>query len=345
MGTAIALEQREQAEAAQQLIGIVSGFWLSRAVQVAVTLGIPDLIAARPKTAAELAAETSTDTGSLYRLLRALASFAVLREEDGHRFAPTALCGLLRKQIPGSLRSVAQMELGLMHYQAWGSLIDSVRTGDPAFNQVFGMGPWEYLEGNPEMAAVFNDAMTNLTEAALSAIARVYDFTPYRKIVDIGGGRGRMLAGILAANAEARGVLFDRAPVVEDAHRALAGRPEAARIELAPGDFFDSVPEGGDLYTLKMILHDWADPEAEQILANVRRAMAPNARVLILEHVLPEANTPGFAALMDLNMLVMTGGRERRAAEFRALLSKAGLRLTEVYPTGSLVSIVEAVRA
>jgi hypothetical protein len=337
--------EQEPADAVQEMFRIVSGFWLSRAVQVAATLGIPDLVSAQPRSVKELAAETSTDPQSLYRLLRALASSGIFHEVDGQRFTRTALSDVLRSGVPGSLRSAAVTELGNVHYESWGHLIDSVKTGGPAFHQVFGMGPWEYMARNPEMAALFNDSMTNLTRAVQRAISKAYDFSPYRRIVDVGGGQGLLLAGILAANPGARGILFDRAQVMEEARSVLAGCAEAERIELVGGDFFESVPAGGDLYTLKWIIHDWADREALRILENVRRAMAPNARVLLLEAVLPEANTPSLAPFMDLNMMVMAGCQERRVSEYRDLLAKAGLHLTNVFATESLVSLIEAIRS
>jgi hypothetical protein len=187
--------------------------------------------------------------------------------------------------------------------------------------------------------------MTRLTEVVLRAVTAVYDFTPYRHIIDVGGGQGRLLAGILGQNRAARGTLFDQPQVIDEARAVLTGDPARERIDLAPGDFFECVPEGGDLYTLKWIIHDWADAEALRILRNVRCAMSSTSRLLLLEVVLPEENKADLGPLMDLNMLVMTGGRERRASEFRDLLAGAGLRLARVYATESPISVVEALPA
>ena len=322
---------------------MVSGFWLSRAVQVAATLKIPDLVADGPKSVDELAAATSCNPGALYRVLRGLASFGVFRELNNRRFASTATTEVLRSDIPGSMRATVMTELGNFHYKAWGDLITSVKTGEVAFDRVFGHGPWEYLEQNPDMSELFNESMTRVTEVVERGVSEVYDFSPYRKIVDVGGGQGRLLSAMLRSNTNARGVLFDSPRVIEQARRVLTGNPEADRIDFVGGDFFENVPEGGDLYTLKWIIHDWAEREALRILRNIRCAMAPGARVLLLECVLPEANHADFGSLMDVNMLVMTGGRERRASEYAELLAEAGLRMTQVYLTQSPVSIVEAV--
>jgi SAM-dependent methyltransferase len=230
----------------------------------------------------------------------------------------------------------------MVHYESWGRLLQTVKTGDPAFERLFGMDPWRYLERHSDVAAVFDESMAQLTEAVQSAVARAYDFSPYRRIIDVGGGRGRLLSGILEGSPCARGVLQDRAPVVEEARRALAHSHAGSRIEFAAGDFFESVPDGGDLYILKWIIHDWDDDRALRILRNVRRAMALRARVILIETVLPEPNTPALGPLSDLNMMVMTGGKERRAGEFRDLLAAAGLRLRDIYPTDSPVSVIEA---
>ncbi|WP_321470239.1 methyltransferase [uncultured Paludibaculum sp.] len=348
MATGIAVQRnaseaaQEQQAAAQQVLGIISGFWLSRAVQVAATLEIPDLLADGPRDANDLAAASRTHAPSLYRLLRALASAGVLRELPGQCFEATALSNLLRKDVPGSMRSTAITELGLMHYASWGNLIDTLRTGDYAFQTTFQTDPWTYLKGHPELGAIFNDSMTNVTKVMQRAILEAYDFSPYRKIVDLGGGQGLLLKAMLEASPQARGVLFDAPQVVEQARQVLRDEPAAERIEFDAGDFFQGVTAGGDLYTMKWILHDWADAESRLILQNIRKVMAPGARVLVLDMVLPEPNVPDFGPMMDLNMLVMTGGRERTEAEFADLLTSAGLRLRRVYTTKSPLGIVEA---
>lgn len=351
MATGIAAQKNAEAtaqemqRAAQQVLGMISGFWLSRAVQVATTLEIPDLLADGPRAVDDLAAASRTHAPSLYRLLRALASNGVLRELPGQCFESTLLSNLLRKDVPGSMRSTALTEMGLMHYSAWGNLIDSVRTGEYAFQTTFQTDPWTYLKGHPELAAIFNDSMTNLTEVTQRAIVEAYDFTSFRRIADLGGGQGRLLSAMLTASPEAVGVLFDAPQVVEQARQVLARNPLAERMEFVGGDFFQAVPDGCDLYTMKWILHDWADAESAQILGNIRKAMAPGGRVLVFDMVLPEPNTPDLGPMMDLNMLVMTGGRERTKIEFEDLLASAGLRLTRVLPTKSPLGIVEAVAA
>lgn len=333
---------QQQQQAAQQVLGMISGFWLSRAVQVAATLEIPDHLAAGPRSVDDLSAATRTHAPSLYRLLRALASAGVLRELPGQCFEGTILSNLLRKDVPGSMRSTAMAEMGLMHYAAWGNLIDAVRSGEYAFQTTFQTDPWTYLKGHPELGVIFNDSMTHLTEVVQRAIVEVYDFTPYRRIADIGGGQGKLLSAMLGASPEAAGVLFDAPQVIEQARQVVAGSDASARIEFAPGDFFQSVPAGCDLYTMKWILHDWNDDECRVILRNIRKAMPAGGRLVVFDAVLPEPNVPDFGPMMDLNMLVMTGGRERTATEFAGLFASADLRLTRVMNTKSPLGIVEA---
>jgi AcrR family transcriptional regulator len=337
-----AFSPTQRQEAAGQIFEIVSGFWLSRSLQVYATLGIADQLATGPKSAGDLAAAAGADPESLYRLLRALASAGVLTELPGRQFEAGAISEILRKDQPGSLRSTVMTELGLVHYTSWSHLLDSVRTGGIAFDNTFGMNAWEYMQQNPHLAAIFDDSMTKVTEVLQGAIARAYDFSPFRKIVDVGGGQGRLLSDILSANPAARGILADRAQVIEEAQTVLAGHPARPRIQLVPTDFFHSVPAGGDLYTLKWIIHDWAQEPATLILRNIRNAMAPGAKVVLIETVLPEANTRHFGPFMDLNMLVMTGGRERRGNEYADLFAQAGLRLTRIIPTESVVCLIEA---
>jgi ubiquinone/menaquinone biosynthesis C-methylase UbiE len=332
----------EQHDAAQEIFKVISGFWLSRAVQVAATLRVPDYVNEMGTAVEEVAAKTGSDVTAMYRLMRALSSFGIFRELEGRRFTSTHTSDILRSDMPGSLRATVMTELGLVHYSSWGQLLDSVRTGEIAFDRVHGADVWTYFGQHPDIAKTFNESMTHVTEVILRGVHEVYNFSRYRTVADVGGGQGRLLASILNANRHARGVLLDAPSVIDQARRLLAEDPAMPRIEFIAGDFFKEVPEGADLYALKWIIHDWAEPQALQILGNVRRAMTPLSRVVLIETVLPEANTPHFAPMMDLNMLVMTGGRERRASEYRDLLAKAGLRMMKVYPTESPVSVIEA---
>jgi hypothetical protein len=243
-----------------------------------------------------------------------------------------------------SLRGFAIAELGEHHYPAWAELLHSMRTGEIAFNRLFGMSVWEYRAQHPDDARIFDEAMASFTAAGNEAILRGYDFSPFSKIVDVGGGDGSLIAGILKANPATQGVVFDLPHAIMRAQQRLEAAGLMNRCQAVAGDFFESVPAGGDAYVLKWIIHDWDDERAVTILKNCRRAMPQVAKLLLIEAVIPAGNAPSFHKFMDLNMLVMTGGRERTEAEYRALLGAADLNLTRIIATRSEMSVVEAVR-
>jgi SAM-dependent methyltransferase len=323
------------------MIQFITGFWMSRAVHVAAKLGIADLLQSGPKTVAELAEATGTHAPSLYRILRALTSAGVFKREHDDRFALTPLSETLITGAPGSVRWFMISELGQEHYPAWGNLMHSVKTGEIAFDNFFGKDIWKYFAENPDDAAVFNDSMSGMTGAANEAITSVYDFSGFNTIVDIGGGHGGLITSILHRNPQAKGVLFDAPVVVEGARAKLESAGVAERCETVAGDFFQAVPEGGDAYVMKWIIHDWEDEKAIRILKNCRRHMRPDGRLIIVDCVVPENDEPDFSKTFDLNMLVMTGGKERTAAEFEQLLAAAGFKLLRVIPTDVPTSIVE----
>ena len=319
---------------------LISGFWVSRAIYVAAKLSIADLIKEQPKTAAELALATGTHAPSLYRVLRALASIQIFSEDEDGRFHSTPLAATLQSDAAGSLRYLAIRE---EHYPAWEHLLHSVKTGEIAFNHRFGMPIWEFFEKNPENAATFNNAMSHLTAGVNAGIVENYDFSSIGKIVDVGGGQGSLITAILKTNPNMNGVLFDAPSVIEGAKQNIPSELRE-RCELVAGDFFKSVPDGGDTYILKWIIHDWDDEQSIAILKNCHRAMAPSGKLLLVEAIVPPGNEPSFSKFLDLNMLVMTGGRERNEAEYRSLLRAAGFELTQVVPTPSQSSIIEGVR-
>ena len=227
----------------------------------------------------------------------------------------------------------------------WQQLLYSVRTGKPAFDHVYGMGTFEYFGSHSDAAAAFHEGMTSLSAAENAALVSGYDFSALHKIVDVAGGHGSLLIGILRANPHLRGLLFDRAVIVEQAGRRIESERLAGRCERVGGDFFESVPTGGDGYILKHIIHDWDDERVMRILGNCRRAMAPGSRLLVVETVIPPGDTPSFGKLLDLNMLVRTGGRERTEAEYGALFAAAGFELIRVIPTSTPVCVIEAAPA
>jgi O-methyltransferase domain/Dimerisation domain len=323
------------------MLQIISGFWISRAVYVIAKLGIPDLLKSGPKTAEELAAATKMHAPSLYRVLRALASVGVVSSQ-GEQFALTPLSETLVTDAPGSLRWFTVSELGQEHYPAWGNLMHSVKTGEIAFDHFFGVDIWTYFQQNPDDAAVFNDSMTGVTAAANEEIMTKYDFSGFKKVVDIGGGHGGLITSILKKNSHVRGVLFDAPQVIEGARPKIEAAGLADRCETVSGDFFKSVPTGGDAYVMKWIIHDWDDQKAITILRNCRNEMKPNGKLILVDCVVPETTEPHFSKFIDLNMLVMTGGKERTKEEFEQLLADAGFKLLRVIPTDVPTSIVEA---
>lgn len=322
------------------MLQIIRNFWMSRALYVTTKIGIPDLLKSGPQTTEELAASTQMHAPSLYRLLRALASVGIFKSEAGNRFSLTPLSELLVTDTPGSMRWFVISELGQEHYPAWGNLMHSVKTGEIAFDNQFGMDLWKYFSENPEDAAVFNDSMSGMTAVVNEEITSLYDFSPFKKIVDVGGGHGGLITSILKATPQAKGVLFDSEVVISGARPKLEAAGLADRCEMVAGDFFQSVP-AGDAYIMKWIIHDWDDERAIRILKNCRSQVPPNGRVIVVDAVVPEDDEPDFSKFFDLNMMVMTGGKERTEREFAELLAAAGLKLRRVIPSKLPASIVE----
>src|SRR5215213_9811401 len=314
------------------MLQIISGFWISRAVYVIGKLGIPDLLQSGPSTAEELASATQTHAPSLFRILRALVSVGVLNSAEGGRFAQTPLSETLVTDAPGSLRWFAVSELGQEHYPAWGNLMHSVKTGEIAFDNFFGVDIWKYFEENPEDGAVFNNSMSGVTSAINEEIRSLYDFSSFGTVVDVGGGHGALITSILQANPKVKGILFDAPPVIEGARPKIDAAGFADRCETVAGDFFKSVPAGGDAYFMKWIIHDWNDERAITILKNIRNQVQSNGKVIIVDAVVPENNEPDFSKFFDLNMMVMTGGKAPTEKEFAQLLSAAGFKILRVIP-------------
>lgn len=325
------------------MLQLISGFWISRGIYIVAKLGLADLLREGPQTADELAAATGTHAPSLYRVLRALSSVGLFTEDE-QGFALTPVSATLRTDVPGSLRAFAMTELGEEHYPAWGELLHSVQTGGIAFDHVFGMPCWEFFAKNPDNARIFNDAMTGMTLAVNEAVLSGYDFSGIRKIVDVGGGHGSLISAILKANPQLTGVLFDAPPVIEGARVQIEAAGVASRCETVAGDFFEAVPEGADAYLMKWIIHDWDEERAARILRNCHRAMAEGGRLLLVEAVVPQGTEPHFSKFIDLNMMVMTGGRERTEEEYRRLFETSGFRLTRCVPTDSPMSVIEGER-
>jgi hypothetical protein len=329
------------------MLGLISGYWVSQLLFVAASLGIADLLAAHgPSTPEQLAKRTGAHAPALARVLRALASVGVFAEGEGGRFRLTPLAQTLRSDRPGSLRDFARMMVDDYNWAPWGRLLEGVKSGGTPFDEHFAMPVFAYLRQNPEKERVFSASMASISGTENEAVARAYPFGEIGRLVDVGGAHGHLLATILRRHRRVRGVLFDQPQVVAAARQTgfLAAPALRKRSDVQGGSFFDAVPQGADAYLMKYVLHDWDDGKCVKILANCRDAMAPRGRVLVVEHVIPPGNAADWGKLLDINMLVLTGGQERTRAQFRDLLARAGLRLKRVVPTASPLSVIEAVR-
>ena len=323
---------------------LVNGYQVSQAIHVAATLGIADrlALAGGPCASDELAAATGCDPEALYRLLRALASVGVFVELDGRRFELNALGEHLRADAAPTLHGWAGFIGRPYYWEAWSRLIDSVRSGESAFRLTHGLGPWEYRATHPEEGAIFDRAMSSLTGQVSAAVVKAFDFSPFRRVVDVGGGSGAFVAEMLAAYPTVSAVVFDQPHVVAHLEPALAEGPLADRCTVIGGDFFSGVPAGADAYVLKSVIHDWPDAESIEILARCRAAGGDGGTVLLVERALAGPNDGPENKFSDLNMLVGPGGQERTADEYRALLTAAGWTLTRVVPTASPMMVLEA---
>jgi O-methyltransferase/methyltransferase family protein len=330
-----------QANPAAQIGDIITGYWRAQAVYVAAKLGLADLLESEPQSAESLAARTDMHPESLYRLLRALASIGIFAERPDGRFETTPLAGPLCSDVPDSQRAVAIM-MGEEHFEAWHDLLYSVRTGQKAFDRKFGEPIFNYLSSRAEQAAIFDAAMTSIHGRESAAMLDVYDFSPFSVVVDIGGGNGSTMQALLNRYPQIQGVVFDLPGVIERTTQNLQGWGLASRCKAVAGSFFESIPSGADSYILRHIIHDWTDEQCRQILRNCHRAMAEDARLLIIESVIPPGNEPFFGKWLDLTMLVIPGGKERTRDEFSDLLDSSGFELMSIKPTSSDVSVLEA---
>jgi len=325
------------------------GHYFSRALALAAKLGVADFLKDGPRHYEELAKDTGTHAPSLNRVMRLLASVGVFEERDNGAFALTPLAELLRTGVPGSMRSSVLLFAGTGIQDAWKELEYCVQTGEPAFRRHSPDGdPFSQIAQNPEMAKVFDEAMATFAPMTAAAIAAAYDFSPFRKLVDIGGGNGSLLIGILKANPHLHGIVFDLPHAADKARGKITEAGLQSRCEAIGGDFFKEVPAGADVYIIKHVIHDWNDDRATAILRNVHRAMPPHGKLLIAEGVYPpridRSDTSRGAAANDVNMLVSTGGRQRSEAEFRSLYDAAGFKLTKIVPTAARLSLIEGER-
>jgi orsellinic acid C2-O-methyltransferase len=343
--------QEPQSELPPQIVlyHLATGHYLSHALHLAVKLGIADLLKDGPRHATELAEATGTHAPSLNRVLRLLVSAGVFAEHENGAIALARLGDCLRADVPGSAGAMVMLFAGERIQNAWQELEYCVRTGNPVFRKRGLDDPFSDPARSPEDHATFDEAMADLTRLTAIAVAVAYDFAPLRTVVDVGGGNGTLLIGILNAHPHLRGIVFDQPQAAQRAQRQIAAHGLAERCEAVGGDFFKDVPSGADAYILKHVIHDWPDDRALTILKTCHRAMSRHGRLLIVEGVYPprvdQSLASRGAAANDVNMLVNTGGRQRSEVEFRALYDASGVTLVRILPTQARVSVIEGLRA
>ncbi len=331
---------------AQQVLQVATGYMASSALYAAVSLDVADHLAHGPRTAAELATATGAKEDPLYRVLRLLSSLGIFDEIGPRTFALNPAAELLRKSAPNSLRSMALFLPDPFHYRVYSNIMDSMKTGTPASEATLGMPVFQYLAGDQAYSKIFNDAMTAMSAPVAGAAIEAYDFSGIGTLVDVAGGHGEVLMSILRTHPGMKGIVCDLAHVVEGAVPRIRHAGLADRMQAVPCDFFKSVPEGGDAYIMKHIIHDWYDERASLILRNIATAMGSRkGRLILLETVIASGSAPDFGKFIDIEMLLFPGGKERTAEEFEALLAGAGFTLTKIVPTKSPLSVIEAIRA
>ncbi|MDJ0590418.1 MAG: methyltransferase [Pleurocapsa sp. MO_226.B13] len=340
------VDQTEDSALRDTLFQAIAGMSITQLIYAVAKLGIADLLKDGTKSYEELAESTQTHAPSLYRILRTLASMGIFAEVDNCHFQLTPLAEYLRSDIPHSMRGLAIWMGGEnFRWQTWDKILYSIKTGKPAFDYVNGMSLFDYFEHHPEAATVFNDAMTSTSAIYNSAIVADYDFSSIKTLVDIGGGQGYFLTAILQANPHLQGIVYDLPHVVSVATRQIDALKLNQRCTIASGSFFESVPSGGDTYMMKLVLHDWDDRQAIQILKNCHAVMGENSKILVIENLIPSGNQPSIGKLTDIEMLLMTsGGRERTQDEFAQLFATAGFQLTKITPTSCPLSAIEGIK-
>lgn len=327
-----------------QVMQALFGFMVTKCMSAVAAHNVADALKDGPLYYTNLASITGTNQQALHRIMRMLSGAGLFAEVEPGKYGLTPASELLRSDVPGSMRDMAVMITSPSHWQPWGRMEDTLKSGESGPQHAFGedIFTWCQRPENKEQWDIFNAAMTSFSAGIAHAVTEAYDFSSFQHVIDIGGGHGYFLKTILEGAPQAKGTLFDLPGVVEGADGATLGD----RITREGGDFFKSVPTGGDCYTLKHILHDWSDDQSIAILSSIAKAMQPDGKVLVAELVMPETGEPHPAKFMDVNMLAMTeGGCERTEKEYAELFSKAGLNLTKIHPTKSPVSVIEALRS
>lgn len=323
-----------------RLVQLASGLWVSRALWAAAHFRIADAVGDGPRRVPDIARAAGCHEENLRRLMKALVSIGLFRADGPDSYAQSELSLLLKSDHPLSQRDFIDGIFGGEHFAGWGGIAASIRDGTTAFDSLHGQGVFDWYDHHPEEAQRFGRAMAGTTMMLEAVLLAVWTPPAFELAVDVGGSGGTLLASLLRDRPEARGILFDRPDVAETARERLG---EGA-LDVVGGDFFESVP-AGDLYVLKQILHDWDDERSAAILHNIRQAIRPGGRVAIIDALLPDEAGDDAGFLLDLNMMVMTGGRERSAADFTTLLERTGFSVENIIPTPTPFAIVQAVTA
>jgi hypothetical protein len=336
----MATDRLESDDLRPHMLDMICGYWVSQSIRACADLSLADHLAEGPLTAAEVAAREHSALDTTLRLMRAAITLGLLTVDTEQRFCATPLLRTLRSDIPGSMRDVALALTAPSHWLPWAEFAASVRAGRSHGQDVLGTDVFDYLKQNPAQAQQFTRAMESMTALWTVDVASKIDTRDVAIAVDLGGANGSLLRLLQQGNPQLRGIVFDR----PDVAAAVAAEVNDDRTEVVGGDFFESVPSG-DLYLLKAILHDWDDERCVRILTHCRQAMTPDGRIVIVEMLVPDEGDPGATALIDLNMLAVTGSRERTLAEFDAILANAGLRRVAVHSADSPQSVIEAIPA
>lgn len=326
---------------AEKLAQMISGYVLSRAIYVAAKLEIADRLVAGPVAVSELARQSAMHPEALYRVLRALASVGIFTEVSPQSFGLTPLAEYLRRDVPGSMWAMTIMQ-SEHQWRAWDEILYCVETSKPGFEKVYGQPVFERLKEHPDEAAVFDQAMTGIHGAETLAMLDHYDFSGIHTLADVGGGNGSLLIATLQRYPQMRGMLYDLPHVVERAEANFKAAGLSDRAQLEAGSFFESVPSGADAYLMRHIIHDWYDEQAMTILRNCRRAIPDTGKLLLVESVIPPGDAPSGGKFLDLTMLVVPGGKERTAGEYRQLLADSGFELQRIVPISREMSVIES---
>jgi len=336
---------RPQAQDAERVMQLASGMGFTAALQPIVRMGVPDVLASGPLPVSEIAAKTCSNTDALYRVMRLLASVGLFAELPGKTFALTSTSELLRSDVPGSMRNMVLWVSNKFHFQVWSEMAHSIQTGEPAVERVCRRQCFDAIFGDPEIAYDFNAAMTGFSRQIAPVLLETYDFSGIGTLMDIAGGHGAILCEVLHKYPEMKGILFDLPNVIQEANCHICSLKLDDRCQTIAGDFFKEIPAGADAYYMQHILHDWADQPALKILGHVHRALEgkKDGRLLVAESIVREDSAPTPAKWLDLEMLLMPGGRERTEKDWRELFATAEFEITRIVPFKGMDSgVIEA---